>query len=69
MKTMYLLSFLVSLLFFNNTFTVEHQVQGKVTDYDGEPLIGASILEKGTTNGTLTDFDGVFTLQAKTRNR
>ena len=68
MKTMYLLSFLVSLLFFNNTFTVEHQVQGKVTDYDGEPLIGASILEKGTTNGTLTDFDGVFTLQAKDKN-
>lgn len=29
---------------------------------DGEPIIGASVLEKGTTNGTITDFDGKFTL-------
>ena len=29
----------------------------------GEPIIGASILEKGTTNGTVTDFDGAFTLE------
>lgn len=29
----------------------------------GEPMIGVSILEKGTTNGTTTDFDGNFTLQ------
>ena len=29
----------------------------------GEPVIGASVLEEGTTNGTITDFDGNFTLQ------
>lgn len=29
----------------------------------GEPIIGASILEKGTTNGTITDFDGNFTIE------
>lgn len=29
---------------------------------DGEPVIGASVLEKGTTNGTITDFDGKFSL-------
>jgi hypothetical protein len=28
----------------------------------GEPIIGASVLEDGTTNGTITDFDGNFTL-------
>ena len=28
----------------------------------GEPIIGASVLEKGTTNGTITDFDGNFSL-------
>ncbi|MBR3648153.1 MAG: carboxypeptidase-like regulatory domain-containing protein [Paludibacteraceae bacterium] len=28
----------------------------------GEPIIGASILEEGTTNGTITDFDGNFSL-------
>ena len=31
-------------------------------DAKGEPIIGASILEKGTTNGTVTDFDGNFVL-------
>jgi len=36
---------------------------GTVTDAaNGEPIIGASILEVGTTNGTITDFDGNFTL-------
>ena len=38
-------------------------ISGTVTDFTGEPVIGASILEKGTTNGTITDFDGKFTLQ------
>jgi len=39
-------------------------VSGKVTSAsDGSPIIGASILEKGTTNGTITDLDGNFSLQ------
>lgn len=37
--------------------------QGTVVDAQGEPLIGVSILEVGTTNGTITDIDGKFTLQ------
>lgn len=37
-------------------------VQGAIVDAKGEPLIGVSILEKGTTNGTITDFDGKFSL-------
>lgn len=39
-------------------------ISGTVTS-DGEPLIGASVVEKGTTNGTLTDVDGKFTLSVK----
>ncbi|WP_302259415.1 SusC/RagA family TonB-linked outer membrane protein [uncultured Bacteroides sp.] len=35
---------------------------GQVVDAKGEPLIGVSILEVGTTNGTITDIDGNFTL-------
>lgn len=35
---------------------------GNVTDESGEPLIGVNILEQGTTNGTITDLDGNFTL-------
>ncbi len=39
-------------------------VKGNVKDAIGEPLIGVSILVKGTTNGTVTDIDGNFMLQA-----
>lgn len=45
--------------------TVQQQKQtvtGIVKDAAGEPVIGASIIEKGTTNGTITDFDGNFSL-------
>lgn len=38
-------------------------VKGKVTDDKHEPLIGVNVLQKGTTNGTITDFDGNFTLK------
>ena len=40
----------------------QRNVQGMVTDPNGEPIIGASVVVKGTTNGTITDFDGKFTL-------
>ena len=38
-------------------------VNGKITDANGEPIIGASVVIKGTTNGTITDFDGNFMLE------
>ena len=38
------------------------QLTGTVTDTKGESLIGASVLEKGTSNGCITDVDGNFTL-------
>lgn len=38
------------------------KVTGKVVDAKGEPIIGATIKEQGTTNGTITDFDGNFSL-------
>jgi TonB-linked SusC/RagA family outer membrane protein len=40
-------------------------VVGSVVDKKGEPIIGANIMEKGTSNGTITDFDGNFTLKVK----
>lgn len=36
-------------------------VSGTVLDKSGESVIGASVVVKGTTNGTITDFDGKFT--------
>lgn len=38
------------------------KVTGTVTDERGEPIIGANIMEKGTTNGVITDIDGNFSL-------
>ena len=38
-------------------------VKGHVKDTTGEPMIGVSVLEKGTSNGIITDIDGNFTLQ------
>ena len=40
----------------------KQQVSGIVKDQAGEPIIGASIVEKGTTNGTITDLGGAFKL-------
>lgn len=39
-------------------------VKGIVKDTTGEPIIGANVIVKGTTNGTITDFDGNFLLNA-----
>lgn len=40
-------------------------ISGRITDTEGNPLAGASILEKGTTNGTATREDGSFSLNVK----
>ncbi|MDD2437344.1 MAG: TonB-dependent receptor [Massilibacteroides sp.] len=50
--------------FASTTFAqVETQINGTITDAkSNEPLIGVSIIQKGTTNGTVTDFEGNFIL-------
>lgn len=39
------------------------KITGTVVDPDGLPIIGANVIEQGTTNGTITDLDGRFTLE------
>ncbi len=39
------------------------EISGTVADATGEPVIGATVMEKGTSNGTVTDFDGNFKLK------
>jgi TonB-linked SusC/RagA family outer membrane protein len=39
------------------------KVTGTIVDQTGEPVIGANVVEVGTTNGTITDFDGNFSLE------
>ncbi|WP_298478408.1 TonB-dependent receptor [uncultured Maribacter sp.] len=43
---------------------LQSSVSGVVSDSDGSPLPGANVLVKGTTNGTQTDFDGNYTINA-----
>ena len=53
----------------NNEISAEQQsitVSGKVVDESGEPLIGAAVLEQGSSsNGVITDLDGNFTIEVK----
>ena len=53
---------LVLSLIGTSVFAQTKQVTGVVKDATGETVIGASVVEKGTTNGVITDFDGVFKL-------
>jgi TonB-linked SusC/RagA family outer membrane protein len=41
------------------------KISGTIVDTKGEPVIGANVVEKGTTNGTITDMDGKFSLEVK----
>jgi TonB-linked SusC/RagA family outer membrane protein len=57
-----LLGFLVLFLVACATVMAQKSVSGRVTSADGSPLPGVSVLVKGTTTGTSTDVDGLFTL-------
>ena len=52
-----LLAFVVQI-----SFAQQQTVSGTVTDENGLPLLGASVIIKGTTTGTTTDFDGVYSI-------
>jgi TonB-linked SusC/RagA family outer membrane protein len=58
-KTLYLLCILACC---SLSLMAQKRVSGTVSDATGEPLIGANVVEKGTTNGNITDQDGKFTL-------
>ncbi len=47
----------------NERLQEKRTIKGIVADTNGEPVIGANIVEKGTTNGTISDLDGVFSLE------
>ena len=65
----HLLSISLCLLFAIGMFAEEVTVSGTVLDAQtSEPLIGVSVVVKGTTNGIVTDFDGNFTLKVETNS-
>ncbi len=45
------------------------QISGTVADVNGQPIIGANVVEKGTTNGTVTDLAGKFTIHVNSDAR
>ena len=57
--------FFVFFLLCSTVMLAQNKVSGTVLDATGEPLIGVSVLEAGTSNGVVTDFDGNFTLTVK----
>ena len=59
---------LVALFFATATVFGQTKLTGKVVDNSNEPLPSASVVVKGTTNGTSTDFDGNFTLTANSNS-
>jgi iron complex outermembrane receptor protein len=59
------LLFILTLIFTTGVFAQEIKVSGVVTDDSKTPLIGASVLVKGTKIATSTDFDGKYTINTK----
>ncbi len=55
----------VAILLISATVIGQTRLTGTVVDETNEPLPGANVIEKGTSNGTQTDFDGKFTLNTK----
>ncbi|WP_400072583.1 TonB-dependent receptor domain-containing protein [Zobellia russellii] len=62
MKKQYLMCYV---LFMSVIGIASAQITGTVLDEDGEPLPGASVVVKGTTTGSTTDFDGLFSIDAE----
>jgi iron complex outermembrane receptor protein len=54
--------FILSFIMYCSASYAQRTIEGQVKDVNGEAVIGASIVEKGTTKGTATDFDGNFRL-------
>jgi len=66
MKKNYLL---LVFCFFGTISLLQSQVSGTVQDENGAPLVGASVVKKGTTMGTTTDFDGNFSIDVAMGDR
>lgn len=49
-------------LFTTQLFAQNMTITGVVKDQSGEPLIGVNVMEKGTTNGSITDIDGKYSV-------
>ncbi len=58
----------VAILLFAPAFAQQNNVKGNVKDQEGMPLLGVNVIEKGTNNGTITDFDGNYEIQVSSNS-
>ena len=65
MKQKRYLMMLLALIMSVTAFAQKQNFSGTVIDAMGEPVIGASVVQKGTSNGAITDLDGHFTISAE----
>lgn len=61
-RILFLICTFAALFCWQNLYAQQKSVKGTITDSSGETLIGVSVTVKGTTVGTVTDLDGVYTL-------
>ena len=59
---------LTSVNFNSNNYKIQNTITGKIVDESGVPLPGANIIVKGTNIGTVSDFDGLFSLEVPNEN-
>ena len=60
-----LVSFMLAILATTALFAQNKTVTGRVTDQNGEGVIAASVMEKGTANGAVTDLDGNYSISVR----
>ena len=58
----YILIFVLSLINFGSAYAQSFLITGKVVDTSGESLPGVNVMQKGTTNGTITDMNGAYSI-------
>ena len=56
------LVFLFTMVFFLSGYAQQDPLTGTVTSSDGMPIPGVNIIQKGTSNGVVTDFDGIYSI-------
>ena len=61
----FVLFLMLLLLFPLGALAQQKLIKGQVVDEMGEPIIGATVIVKGVTEGTITDIDGNFSIQGK----
>ncbi len=61
-KTRYWLAMTLAIIFSVSVYAQNITVTGTVTDDTGEPLIGATIVQKGTNNGVAADIEGNYSI-------